>query len=94
MGSHPISMIALYMNFNFGHSLMRSKQELHQSCVATTGSISLTRRKFKTLELVSDWFATHSGVKSINAGLDVKMPGPINQCSIWIGDAYFGQHIV
>ncbi|KAH6642730.1 glycosyl hydrolase family 3 N terminal domain-containing protein [Boeremia exigua] len=29
--------------------------------------------------VVSDWFATHSGTQSINAGLDVNMPGPLDE---------------
>ncbi|KAL1591747.1 hypothetical protein SLS60_011746 [Paraconiothyrium brasiliense] len=29
--------------------------------------------------VMSDWFATHSGYKSINAGLDMTMPGPLNE---------------
>ena len=29
--------------------------------------------------VVSDWFATHSGVKAITAGLDMTMPGPVDQ---------------
>jgi beta-glucosidase len=29
--------------------------------------------------VVSDWFATHSGAQSINAGLDVNMPGPLTE---------------
>jgi beta-glucosidase len=29
--------------------------------------------------VMSDWFATHSGVKSIGAGLDMNMPGPLDQ---------------
>ncbi|CZR61747.1 related to beta-glucosidase 1 precursor [Phialocephala subalpina] len=43
--------------------------------------------------VMSDWFATHSGVKSINAGLDMTMPGPIDQNSINTGTSYFGGNI-
>lgn len=32
--------------------------------------------------VVSDWFATHSGAKSIDAGLDLNMPGPLDEASI------------
>ncbi|TID07400.1 putative beta-glucosidase G [Colletotrichum higginsianum] len=28
--------------------------------------------------VVSDWYATHSGVNSVEAGMDMTMPGPIN----------------
>jgi beta-glucosidase len=31
--------------------------------------------------VMSDWFATHSGVASINGGLDMTMPGSIDQAS-------------
>nr|XP_036587936.1 glycosyl hydrolase family 3 N terminal domain-containing protein [Colletotrichum truncatum]KAF6799077.1 glycosyl hydrolase family 3 N terminal domain-containing protein [Colletotrichum truncatum] len=31
--------------------------------------------------VVSDWYATHSGVNSVNAGLDMTMPGPIDSLS-------------
>jgi beta-glucosidase len=31
--------------------------------------------------VVSDWYATHSGVQSVDAGLDMTMPGPINTAS-------------
>lgn len=37
--------------------------------------------------VVSDWFATHSGVESANAGLDMEMPGLI---STGAGPSYFG----
>ncbi|KAI0175281.1 beta-glucosidase [Pestalotiopsis sp. NC0098] len=29
--------------------------------------------------IMSDWFATHAGVDSVNAGLDMTMPGPLDQ---------------
>lgn len=32
--------------------------------------------------VMSDWFATHSGVRSIEAGLDMTMPGPLNQAAL------------
>ena len=32
--------------------------------------------------VVSNWFATHSGAKSIDAGLDLNMPGPLDEASI------------
>jgi beta-glucosidase len=44
--------------------------------------------------VVSDWFATHCGAKSINAGLDVTIPGAVNQSSVGTGETYFGKHIV
>lgn len=31
--------------------------------------------------VVSDWFATHSGVRAVEAGLDMTMPGPIDTLS-------------
>lgn len=40
--------------------------------------------------VVSDWFATHSGAKSINAGLDLNMPGFIDQESVRTGNSYWG----
>ncbi|KKK12894.1 hypothetical protein ARAM_007475 [Aspergillus rambellii] len=42
--------------------------------------------------VMSDWFATHSGAKSINAGLDMTQPGPLN-LSDSTGD-YFGHNLV
>ncbi|KAL4926585.1 beta-glucosidase [Aspergillus undulatus] len=41
--------------------------------------------------VVSDWFATHSGVKAANAGLDMTMPGPMNQHDT--ESSYFGQNL-
>ncbi|KAJ8116854.1 hypothetical protein OPT61_g1813 [Boeremia exigua] len=32
--------------------------------------------------VVSDWFATHSGAKSINAGLDINMPGLLDETDV------------
>lgn len=29
--------------------------------------------------VMSDWFATHTGVKAINSGLDMNMPGPLDE---------------
>ncbi|KAF2011308.1 glycoside hydrolase family 3 protein [Aaosphaeria arxii CBS 175.79] len=43
--------------------------------------------------VMSDWFATHSGPKSINAGLDLDMPGVIDAASLITGDSYFGGNI-
>ncbi|KAI9149498.1 putative beta-glucosidase G [Paramyrothecium foliicola] len=41
--------------------------------------------------VVSDWFATHSGHESIQAGLDVNMPGAYDQASIrGNGASYWG----
>jgi beta-glucosidase len=31
--------------------------------------------------VVSDWYATHSGVASVEAGLDMTMPGPLNNAA-------------
>lgn len=42
--------------------------------------------------IVSDWFATHSGTKAVNAGLDMTMPGPINQYNVT--NSYFGANLV
>lgn len=43
--------------------------------------------------VVSDWFATHSGVASINGGLDMTMPGPVDTASAATSNSYFGQNI-
>ena len=40
--------------------------------------------------ILSDWQATHSGVGSINAGLDMTMPGDVTFNSL---DSYFGQNL-
>ncbi|KAF4943979.1 hypothetical protein FSARC_14805 [Fusarium sarcochroum] len=41
--------------------------------------------------VVSDWFATHSGRESLEAGLDMNMPGPIDAAAIrGTGDSYWG----
>ncbi|KAL4861073.1 glycosyl hydrolase family 3 N terminal domain-containing protein [Aspergillus spectabilis] len=42
--------------------------------------------------VVSDWYATHSGAKAANAGLDMSMPGPVDQYNIT--DSYFGSNLV
>ncbi|GIJ86472.1 hypothetical protein Asppvi_005361 [Aspergillus pseudoviridinutans] len=42
--------------------------------------------------VMSDWFATHSGAKAINAGLDMSMPGPISQYDPT--SSYFGANLV
>ncbi|KAL5338041.1 beta-glucosidase [Aspergillus crustosus] len=41
--------------------------------------------------VMSDWFATHSGPKAINAGLDMSMPGPITQYNFT--SSYFGANL-
>ncbi|PLB49315.1 beta-glucosidase [Aspergillus steynii IBT 23096] len=41
--------------------------------------------------VVSDWFATHSGVKAITAGLDMTMPGPIDPSDF--SKSYFGGNL-
>ncbi|KAJ4418489.1 hypothetical protein N0V82_005569 [Gnomoniopsis sp. IMI 355080] len=45
--------------------------------------------------VMSDWFATHSGAPSINAGLDMNMPGPIDAETEAAGEtwSYFGANI-
>lgn len=43
--------------------------------------------------VMSDFFATHSGVKSINAGLDMDMPGALDSSSIETGRSYFGGNV-
>ncbi|EPE32345.1 (Trans)glycosidase [Glarea lozoyensis ATCC 20868] len=43
--------------------------------------------------VVSDWFATHSGVDSINGGLDLTMPGSPTQELIGTGTSYFGKNL-
>ncbi|KAG5657321.1 hypothetical protein KAF25_005885, partial [Fusarium avenaceum] len=41
--------------------------------------------------VVSDWFAVHSGRESIEAGLDMNMPGPIDAAAIrGSGNSYWG----
>ncbi|KAF7588869.1 hypothetical protein BBP40_005054 [Aspergillus hancockii] len=42
--------------------------------------------------VVSDWFATHSGLSSIHAGLDMTMPGPISEKDR--ENSYFGSNII
>ncbi|KAJ1310905.1 hypothetical protein OPQ81_009420 [Rhizoctonia solani] len=41
--------------------------------------------------VMSDWWATHSGASSVNAGLDMTMPGDI---TIGSGTTYFGSNLV
>ncbi|CAE6473870.1 unnamed protein product [Rhizoctonia solani] len=41
--------------------------------------------------VMSDWWATHSGAESVNAGLDMTMPG---DKTIGSGTTYFGPHLV
>ncbi|CUA73752.1 hypothetical protein RSOLAG22IIIB_01269 [Rhizoctonia solani] len=41
--------------------------------------------------VMSDWWATHSGATSVNAGLDMTMPGDITLGS---GTTYFGSNLV
>ncbi|KAJ0368295.1 hypothetical protein COL154_002575 [Colletotrichum chrysophilum] len=40
--------------------------------------------------VISDWFATHSGAKSINAGLDLNMPGAYDESTVQTGQSYWG----
>ncbi|KAL1635114.1 hypothetical protein SLS56_001866 [Neofusicoccum ribis] len=42
---------------------------------------------------ISDFLAVHSGVVSIEAGLDVNMPGPISTELIHTGASYFGGNV-
>ncbi|GFG17907.1 hypothetical protein IFM61392_10282 [Aspergillus lentulus] len=41
--------------------------------------------------VMSDWFATHSGVRAINAGLDLDMPGFLSEKDL---GSYFGPNVV
>ncbi|KAG8686014.1 hypothetical protein FRC11_009671, partial [Ceratobasidium sp. 423] len=41
--------------------------------------------------VMSDWWATHSGAPSVNAGLDMTMPG---DTTIGSGKTYFGENLV
>ncbi|KAF5008056.1 hypothetical protein FDECE_5638 [Fusarium decemcellulare] len=43
--------------------------------------------------VMSDWFATHSGSKSINAGLDMNMPGAYSAELTATGESYWGTNI-
>ncbi|RYP47045.1 hypothetical protein DL768_006840 [Monosporascus sp. mg162] len=45
--------------------------------------------------IVSDWFATHSGVASVKAGLDMTMPGPLDNPSATISPSpsYLGGNL-
>jgi beta-glucosidase len=51
--------------------------------------------------VMSDWFATHSGVRAINAGLDMDQPGPLSVAASQSGDlgspdsvpSFFGRNI-
>ncbi|KAF0328301.1 beta-glucosidase 2 [Colletotrichum asianum] len=40
--------------------------------------------------VISDWFATHSGAKSINAGLDLNIPGAYDESTVQTGQSYWG----
>ena len=42
--------------------------------------------------VMSDWFATHSGARAINAGLDLNMPGYLSETDFT--DSYFGSNVV
>lgn len=44
--------------------------------------------------VMSDFFATHSGVKSMLAGLDMDMPGSMTQSDIGTGKSFFGSNVV
>ena len=45
--------------------------------------------------VISDFFATHSGVDSINAGLDMDMPGPLDEATEVAGatQSFFGSNV-
>ncbi|KAH8812633.1 beta-glucosidase [Xylogone sp. PMI_703] len=43
--------------------------------------------------VMSDWFATHSGVTSANAGLDMTMPGYLDATTAYSGLSYFGANL-
>ncbi|KAH7248226.1 glycosyl hydrolase family 3 N terminal domain-containing protein [Fusarium solani] len=45
--------------------------------------------------IMSDWFATHSGPESMNAGLDMNMPGAFDQAAIFnsVPSSYWGSNI-
>ncbi|KAF5695643.1 glycosyl hydrolase family 3 N terminal domain-containing protein [Fusarium denticulatum] len=41
--------------------------------------------------VISDWFAVHSGREALRAGLDINMPGAIDEAAIrGTGDSYWG----
>ncbi|KAJ5311995.1 hypothetical protein PENANT_c022G05922 [Penicillium antarcticum] len=42
--------------------------------------------------MMSDWFATHSGARAINAGLDLNMPGYLSETDFT--NSYFGPNVV
>ncbi|CAG8060080.1 unnamed protein product [Penicillium olsonii] len=42
--------------------------------------------------VMSDWFATHSGARAINAGLDMNMPGYMSETDFT--HSYFGSNVV
>ena len=42
--------------------------------------------------VMSDWFATHSGARAINAGLDLNMPGYMSETDF--NNSYFGPNVV
>ncbi|KAH8594126.1 glycosyl hydrolase family 3 N terminal domain-containing protein [Bisporella sp. PMI_857] len=44
--------------------------------------------------VMSDFFATHSGVKSIKGGLDMNMPGATDLAGVRTGSTYWGMNIV
>lgn len=43
--------------------------------------------------VVSDYFATHSGVQSALAGLDMNMPGPLDSASSFLNGSFFGKNL-
>ncbi|WYZ43510.1 hypothetical protein EsH8_VI_001209 [Colletotrichum jinshuiense] len=43
--------------------------------------------------VMSDWFATHSNTKAVNAGLDMNMPGPVSQGSLFEGTSLWGLNL-
>ena len=44
--------------------------------------------------VMSDFFATHSGVKSIEGGVDKNMPGPMDKYRIGDGNSYFRSNAI
>ncbi|ELU43249.1 glycoside hydrolase family 3 protein [Rhizoctonia solani AG-1 IA] len=61
---------------------LREQQYFEQSTQVRAGISRLCK---------SDWWATHSGATSVNAGLDMTMPGDI---SLGSGTTYFGSNLV
>ncbi|CAE6422317.1 unnamed protein product [Rhizoctonia solani] len=68
------------------------KSELgFQGCRCSPLDLMQFTELLMALDVMSDWWATHSGAASVNAGLDMTMPG---DKTIGSGTTYFGSNLV